>query len=107
MGLLEPAALPSIEKENWVPLIQETDALLVWGGDPLYLSYWMRRSGLADLLPSLSNPDLVEQRAVGGGADHRDRAVLGENRDAAAVMAGHDPAGNGRHESRTGPFDKS
>ena len=23
------------------------------GGDPLYLSYWMRQSGLADLLPSL------------------------------------------------------
>jgi dipeptidase E len=27
--------------------------LLVWGGDPLYLSHWMRQSGLADLLPSL------------------------------------------------------
>jgi len=27
--------------------------LLVDGGDPLYLSYWMRQSGLADLLPSL------------------------------------------------------
>jgi dipeptidase E len=27
--------------------------LLVWGGDPLYLSYWMRQSGLTDLLPSL------------------------------------------------------
>lgn len=54
MGLLEPTALPSIEEEMWVPLVQETDALLVWGGDPLYLSYWMRQSGLADLLPSLS-----------------------------------------------------
>jgi dipeptidase E len=27
--------------------------LLVNGGDPLYLCYWMRQSGLADLLPSL------------------------------------------------------
>jgi dipeptidase E len=35
------------------PLIQETDVLLVNGGDPLYLCYWMRQSGLADLLPSL------------------------------------------------------
>jgi dipeptidase E len=25
----------------------------VWGGDVLYLSYWMRQSGLTDLLPSL------------------------------------------------------
>jgi dipeptidase E len=55
LGLLEPTALPSIEEENWVPLVRETDALLVWGGDPLYLSYWMRRSGLAELLPSLGN----------------------------------------------------
>src|SRR5207253_746888 len=34
-------------------MIQETDVLLVNGGDPLYLYYWMRQSGLADLLPSL------------------------------------------------------
>jgi hypothetical protein len=29
------------------------DALLVGGGDCQYLSYWMRQSGLADLLPGL------------------------------------------------------
>ncbi len=34
-------------------MVQETDVLLVNGGDPLYLSYWMRQSGLAKLLPSL------------------------------------------------------
>ena len=45
--------LPSIDEECWVPAVQETDALLVWGGDPVFLSYWMRRSGLADVLPSL------------------------------------------------------
>jgi dipeptidase E len=53
MGVLELTALPSIDKEHWVPLVQETDVLLVNGGDPLYLYYWMRQSGLADLLPSL------------------------------------------------------
>src|SRR5204863_90947 len=37
----------------WVPLVKETDALLVNGGDSLYLCHWMRESGLADLLPSL------------------------------------------------------
>ena len=52
MGVLELTALPSIGKELWVPLFQETDVLLVNGGDPLYLNYWMRQSGLADLLPS-------------------------------------------------------
>jgi len=53
MGVLELTALPSIDKELWVPMVQETDVLLVNGGDPLYLCYWMRQSGLADLLPSL------------------------------------------------------
>ena len=53
MGVLELTALPSVERETWAPMLQETDALLVNGGDPLYLCYWMRQSGLADLLPSL------------------------------------------------------
>src|SRR5262249_44571722 len=52
-GVLELTALPSIKKERWVPMVQETDALLVGGGDPRYLCYWMRQSRLADLLPSL------------------------------------------------------
>jgi dipeptidase E len=53
LGLLELTALPSIDDDAWIPTVQETDALLVWGGDPLYLSHWMRQSRLADLLPSL------------------------------------------------------
>jgi dipeptidase E len=53
MGVLELTALPSLDAERWVPIVQATDVLLVNGGDPLYLSYWMRQSGLADLLPSL------------------------------------------------------
>ena len=53
IGLLELTALPSIDRELWVPFVQETDVLLVNGGDPLFLSHWMRTSGLADLLPSL------------------------------------------------------
>jgi dipeptidase E len=53
LGVLELTALPSIDAENWVPVVQEVDALLVAGGDSLYLAHWMRESGLADLLPSL------------------------------------------------------
>ena len=53
LGVLELTALPSIDEERWVPMVQETDVLLVNGGDPLYVCYWMRQSGLADLLPSL------------------------------------------------------
>ena len=53
LGVLELTALPSIDQEHWLPMVQEADALLAAGGDATYLSYWMRQSGLADLLPSL------------------------------------------------------
>lgn len=53
LGLLELTALPTIRQELWVNKLRETDALLVGGGDCQYLTYWMKQSGLADLLPSL------------------------------------------------------
>ena len=53
LGILELSVLPSIEEAAWVPTVRDADALLVWGGDPLFLANWMRRSGLADLLPTL------------------------------------------------------
>ena len=53
LGVLELTALPSIEEAAWVPTVQDADALLVWGGDPLFLANWMRRSGLTGLLPKL------------------------------------------------------
>ena len=53
LGLLELTVLPNIEEAAWVPAVRDTDALLFWGGDPLFLAEWMRRSGLTGLLPTL------------------------------------------------------
>jgi len=53
LGVLELTALPSIKEEYWISAVQEADALLVMGGDVLYLCRWMRESGLADLMPLL------------------------------------------------------
>lgn len=53
LGLLELTALPTMKRELWVPMLQNTDALLVGGGDCQYLCYWMQQSGLAEILPSL------------------------------------------------------
>jgi dipeptidase E len=64
MGVLELTALPSLDEERWVPLVQDVDVLLVEGGDATYLCHWMRESGLADLLPSL--PDTVWVGVSGG-----------------------------------------
>jgi dipeptidase E len=65
LGVLELTALPSIKSEYWVPAVEEADALLVWGGSPRYLCYWMRHSGLAELLPSL-RPETVYVGTSGG-----------------------------------------
>lgn len=53
IGILELSVLSSIDKANWLPSLEKTDALLVWGGDPLFISYWMQQSGLSKLLLSL------------------------------------------------------
>ena len=55
MGVLELTALPSLDEERWVPLVKDVDALLVGGGDVLYLAHWMRECGLVDLIPSLTD----------------------------------------------------
>jgi dipeptidase E len=87
VGMLEPTALPSLDEERWVPWVREADVLLVSGGDALYLAYWIRESGLADLFPSLNDTvwvglsagsmvmaprigeDFVQWRPSGGGDD--------------------------------------
>jgi dipeptidase E len=53
VGVLELTALPSLDAELWIPLVRETDVLLVEGGDAAYLCHWLRESGLAELLPLL------------------------------------------------------
>jgi dipeptidase E len=55
VGVLELTALPTIDEERWVPVVEEADVLLAAGGDALYLCYWMRQSGLAGLMPSLND----------------------------------------------------
>jgi dipeptidase E len=53
VGLLEVAALPTMDRERWVAAVEAADVLLANGGDSLYLAHHMRESGLAELLPTL------------------------------------------------------
>ena len=55
LGLLELSTLPTIGAERWIPWVRGADVLLVDGGDATYLCHWMRQSGMADLLPSLTD----------------------------------------------------
>jgi dipeptidase E len=53
VGILELTALQSLDPSIWLPALQAADVLLVNGGDPMFLHEWMRRSGVAELLPTL------------------------------------------------------
>lgn len=53
LGVLELTVLPTIKAEYWMAAVREADALLVQGGDVVYLAHWMRESGLVALLPTL------------------------------------------------------
>jgi dipeptidase E len=52
-GVLELTALPSLNKDVWLPEVEEADAIIVGGGNFFYLSFWMQKSGLFDILPEL------------------------------------------------------
>jgi dipeptidase E len=65
VGVLELTTLPTIDRDVWLPAVQDADALLVFGGDSLYLSHWMRESGFVELLPSLGDAVWV---GVSGGS---------------------------------------
>ena len=53
VGVLELTTLPTLDRNRWMPWIEAADVLLVDGGDAVYLSHWMKESGLAEILPSL------------------------------------------------------
>lgn len=55
LGILELTALPTIRRETWVSAVREADAILVYGGNVLYLKYWMQKSGLSDLFSELGD----------------------------------------------------
>ena len=76
VGVLELTALPSIGDERWVQWVREADVLLANGGDALYLAYWMRQSGLADLLPTLPETVWVGFSAGSMGHDPPDRGGI-------------------------------
>ena len=75
LGVLELAALPSIDRDVWIAMVQETDAILVNGGDPMYLSYWMKQSGFADVLGAVPGRLRRTERGQHGPGAPRGRGL--------------------------------
>jgi dipeptidase E len=65
-GLLELTAVLSIPESVWRDQLEAADAIMVGGGNKFYLSYWMEKSGLFDLLPQLLQQGKVYIGASGG-----------------------------------------
>ncbi len=55
LGLFELSTLTTIKRDHWVQDLLEADALLVYGGNVLYLKYWMQKSGFADLFEQMQD----------------------------------------------------
>lgn len=55
MGILELTALPHMRPERWIDPLREADAILVNGGDPMFLHHWIVESGLAEVLSALED----------------------------------------------------
>jgi dipeptidase E len=50
IDIVDISALP---KEVWLPKLERGDVLFFSGGNPYHLMYWLKESGLAELLPEL------------------------------------------------------
>ncbi len=66
LGVLELTALPTLPRDIWRPQLEGTDAIIVGGGNKFYLSYWMEKSGLFDMLPQLLGQGKVYVGASAG-----------------------------------------
>jgi len=45
--------ISAISEEIWRPRLEKADAIMVGGGNPYHLIYWMRKTGLSNILPNL------------------------------------------------------
>ena len=104
LGVLELTALPSIPEDVWVPTVTQTDALLVWGGDPVFLAHWMRHSGLAGRLSSLR--DLVYV-GVSAGSIAASSRFAETYSDPPATGADRLSSETVRFTGPDGPFDRT
>jgi len=50
IDIIDIAALP---KDNFLPRLAKADILLFGGGSPLFLLYWLEKTGLKELLPEM------------------------------------------------------
>lgn len=79
VSMLELTAIPSMDRQHWMPLLEEADAILIGGGNTPYLSFWLQQSGLADELPRLVKTKVYVGIAQGAWLQRKRSMSIGQH----------------------------
>lgn len=72
VGRIDIVDISAIPKEIWLPRLKNADVIMVGGGNPYHLAYWMKKSGLLEIFD-----DLIKEKVyVGCSAGS---VILGKN----------------------------
>ncbi|MFA5827768.1 MAG: peptidase E [Candidatus Shapirobacteria bacterium] len=83
VDIVDISALP---KEIWLPRIEKVDVLVFSGGNTFHLMYWLRKSGLNQLLPELLKSKVYVGISAGSMVVSKsifltsDKPIFGEDR---------------------------
>jgi dipeptidase E len=69
IDIVDISALP---KENWQPRLEAADILFFSGGNTFHLMYWLKKSGLAKMLPKLLKTRVYAGISAGSMATTKD-----------------------------------
>lgn len=61
IGKIDIMDISAIPEEIWLPRLKQADVIMVGGGNPYHLIYWMNKSGLSNILK-----DLIEDKVYVG-----------------------------------------
>jgi dipeptidase E len=82
-GVLELTVLPTLPQASWLPKVKSADVIIVGGGNGFYLSHWLQKSGLFDMLPELLKDKVYigisAGSALGGSSINADQKKLAKD----------------------------
>lgn len=77
IDIVDISALP---KKIWLPKIENGDVLFFSGGNTYHLMYWLKESGLSDLLPELLKTRVYAGISAGSMATNPDITLSGSDK---------------------------
>lgn len=61
IGKIDIVDISAVPEEIWLPRLKQADAIMVGGGNPYHLIYWIRKTGLSEILN-----DLIKEKVYVG-----------------------------------------